>query len=335
MVERPHNADESDDLAPREPLKERVTPPAPPLSRYVLMNAPVSKLFVDRRYQRGMVKAQVQYLVENWNWNKYHPIIISHRADGRYAIIAGQQRTLAAQELGISELPAIMMTHTDIPDEAESYLGSGKTANIGAGDRFKARIVANDTKAMDIWNEVDKSGFSLMCMQEDAAGKADPYAIKAVYALEQIYDQGILPRVLYTIRSSWGGAPVPDMVTSNMLMGVYLAIRHLEYFEVSDDMAAKSWAKVDVKDILDRGYDRYKSMVGARSTYAGVAAVLVDAFNYRRREQVPEYSKRIVKSQGGRRAAEHGAGPNRFVAGEERTRDIARKGRAVQLQQRD
>lgn len=265
-------------------------PPPPPLDHYIMMNAEVGNLFTDRRYQRGLVKNQVRKLVEKWNWDKYHPIIISHRADGRYAVISGQQRTHAAIELGIPVLPALLITKTSIQQEANSYLGSGEVANIQAADRFKARLIANDVKAFAIWGEVEKAGFTLRVLQEEGYS-TNPFAIEAVYAIETVFDTGFLTKTLDVIRGAWGGKAVKEMVGGNMIRGVYLAIRHLEEYEVAPEDLAKSLGKMEVKEVLDKGYDRYRSMVTGRSIDARVAAVLIDQYNYRRREPVPEFSK--------------------------------------------
>lgn len=280
---------EFDEIQPRP-----TPPPAPALEeRWQLLMVPTGSLFVDRRYQRGLVKTQVRRLVENWDWEKYHPIIVSHRADDRYAILAGQQRTTAAIELGISELPAILQKQTDIREEAKSYLGSGEIANINAGDRFKARLIANEVKAFDIWDQIHKAGFTLDCLKEEEGTTfTNPFSIAAVHAIESIYDTGYLPRILDIIMKSWGDKPVKEMVQGPMLRGVYMAVRHLEQYEVSDEEVSKKLNGQEVKTILDKGADRYRSMVVGRSFDAGVAAVLIDAFNYRRREQVPEFSKK-------------------------------------------
>lgn len=278
------------------------------MGKYALVKAYVHELFVDRRYQRGLIKAQVRRLVEGWDWEKYHPITVSHRADGRLAVIAGQQRTTAAQELGIEWLPAVLITHTSLQEEAKSYIGSGETANIGAGDRFRARLVANEAKAMDIWNVVNAEGFTFACLRQDEGGKNDPFALRAVWATENIYDSSpnYLRRVLSIIREAWGGGDaIPDMTSSSMLKGIYLAIRYLERYEISDEDIIKAWGRTSVKDTLDEGASRYRSMTAGRSMDVGVASVLVDAYNFRRRldSQVPMFTRAVSRSLSSKNAA--------------------------------
>lgn len=291
-------------------VEERMpVPAAPPIESWQLVNAPVAKLFIDRRYQRGLVKHQVKRLVNGWDWDKYHPISIAHRADGRYAVIAGQQRTTAALELGIEYLPAVLRVAQDIHQEAKQYLGSGEVAHIQASDRFKARLIANEQKAFDIWNVVENCGFSLKCMrtEERPGGYADPFSIEAVYALEQIFDMGYLEKTLKVVHRAWSNQPTKDMVQGSVIMGIYMAIRHLEQYEVNNEELGDRLGKISAKELIEKGIDRYRSMVHSRSIQAGVAAVVVDQFNYRRREPVPEFSLSALRARQLREAAKIGA----------------------------
>src|SRR4029450_12764293 len=96
--------------------------PTPPTSADYLaevITVQVANLFVDHRYQRGVKKSSVRQLVENWNWKRFLPIIVAHRGGSgdRFAVIDGQQRFMAAQELGITSLPAILIVTRDLESE--------------------------------------------------------------------------------------------------------------------------------------------------------------------------------------------------------------------------
>jgi hypothetical protein len=152
--------------------------------------------------------------------------------------------------------------------------------------------------------------------EEEGTSFSDPFSISAVYSAETVFDVGYLGRVLNIIMKAWGDRPTKDMVQSNMIRGVYLALRHIEQYEISDEEVAKRFTSQEVKGVLDKGADRYRSMVVGRSMDAGVAAVLVDTFNYRRREQIPEFSKKASQalraSAGGKASA---AGSSRLSGG--------------------
>lgn len=273
----------------------------------------VGSLFVDHRYQRGVKKSSVRNLVENWTWKRYLPVIVAPRGgsgNDRYAIIDGQQRFMAAQELGIEELPAIMLVAASLEEEAELFVGANTGASVGAGDRFKAEYLRKEPRYITIAAAVEASGFTLGCLKESTGGAPhyrDPYSIDAVGTIENIFDMGYLNKTLDVISESFGNAPVKDMVTGPFLQGVYLALRHLSRFEIPAEELVKSLSRTDVKELLDMGHDRYKSMVSSRSISGGIAAVIVEQFNFRKRadQVVPAYDRsaaRALIAEAGNRA---------------------------------
>lgn len=273
----------------------------------------VAALFVDHRYQRGVKKSSVKNLVDNWTWKRYLPIIVSPRGGSgidRYAVIDGQQRLMAAQEIGIEKLPAIMLVAASLDDEAELFVGANTGASVGAGDRFRAEFLRKDPTCIEIEATVRGCGFTLGCLKAGNYGtsKRDVFAIDAVGTIENIHHTGYLYKTLDVIAKAFGGAPVKDMVTGPFLQGVYLSIRHLERFEIPREDLIKSLERTEVKELLDMGHDRYKSMVSSRSISGGIAAVIVENFNYRKRadQTVPAYDRsaaRAIIAEAGARAS--------------------------------
>lgn len=259
----------------------------------------LSSLFVDHRYQRGVKKASVKRLVNGWTWKRYLPIIIAPRGGSgvdRYAIIDGQQRFMAAQEIGIEELPAIMIVASSLEQEAELFVGANTSAPVGAGDKFRAEFLRKDPRCIEIDATVRSCGFLLNCLQDGY--KKDPFGIDAVSAIEYIHSMGYLYKTLDVIQQAFGSAPVKDMTTAPLLSGVYLSLRHLERFEVPREDLIKSLTKIEVKELMDMGHDRYKSMVTSRSIAGGIAAVIVEQFNYRKRadQTVPAYDRAAARA---------------------------------------
>lgn len=302
--------------------------PAPKASEFLaeVITVKVASLFVDHRYQRGVKKGSVRRLVEGWTWRKYFPILVAPRGGqgiDRYAIIDGQQRWMAAQELGIESLPAILIVASSLEDEAELFVGANTSAPVGAGDRFRAEYLRQVPRFVEIAATVAGCGFILNCILDEK--KTDPFAIDAVAAIESIYDTGYLFKTLEVVQKAFGGSPVKDMTTAQFLQGVYLSIRHLERFEVPREDLIKSLIRTDVKELMDKGHDRYRSMVSSRSIAGGIAAVVVEQFNYRKRADatVPAYDRSAARAlmgmgadhvKGGRAAAARAKRVNgRFV----------------------
>lgn len=286
---------------------ERVIP-VPPEDEFLadVINCPVAQLFVDHRYQRGVKKSSVKNLVENWSWKRYIPIIVVHRREGdRFAVVDGQQRTLAATELGIPWLPAVLIVARNLEDEAERFVGANTGVSVGAGDRFRAEYLRREARYVNIADEVKIAGFQLGCLTEDHSVLVSPYTIDAVHAIEQVYNQGMLVATLTAIAQIWGHAPDRDMVQGAFIQGVYLTLKHLARFGVTQQELVGSVKGMSVREVMDRGYERYKSMVTSRSLPGGIAAVLVERFNYRKRadQTVPPYDRSGARATRGYYAA--------------------------------
>lgn len=283
-------------------MTETQTPP-PSSDDYLaeVISVKVADCFVDHRYQRSVKKSSVTQLIKNWSWRRYFPIIVAHRGGqgDRYAIIDGQQRFMAAQELNIDKLPAILVVCRDLETEAEMFVGVNTGAAVGAGDRFKADFLRGTERAKTIAAVVNQAGFFLSPLR-DVEGKKGPaeFTISAIGSLERVYDQGYLYRVLKVIGDSFGSSPARDMTSGNFLEGVYLAMRHLDRFETGDEALIKALSGTTVAELLDRGYERYKSMVTSRSIPGGIAAVVIERFNYRKKasDTVPPYDRSAVRA---------------------------------------
>lgn len=262
----------------------------------------VKDLFVDHRYQRGVKKSSVSNLIANWNWRRFLPIIVAPRGGSanRFAVIDGQQRYMAAQELGITSLPAILIVARDIETEAEMFVGANTGASVGAGDRFKAEYLRHEPRSLEIAGIVLDAGFGLACLSDVPEHKKVPdvFTISAVSALIRIWERGYLPRVLKLVADSFGAQPTKDMTTGNVLEGFYLALRHLDRFEVEDEAVAHSLHAMDLRKLMEMGYERYKSMVTSRSIPGGIAAVIVEAYNHRKRpdQVVPPYDRSAARA---------------------------------------
>lgn len=281
-------------------MQDNIRTPTPDDYLVEVISVKTADLFVDHQYQRMISPGRVKYLVNNWNWRRYFPIIVGHRRD-RYAVIDGQQRFNAAVELGIEKLPAILVVSQSLEDEAELFLGANTAKPVGAGDRFRARLVIKDPKALQILELVRAEGFDLSCARDETHSR-DPFWIDAVYAIERIIDVApndrgweYLRRTLAAIRDAWGDRAHADLTSAAMLSGMYQALRHMDRFDIPQHAFVEAIRETDPKEVTEKSYQRYQSMVGNKSIPAAVASVLVEVFNAKkRRDKIPAYSGRAL-----------------------------------------
>lgn len=266
-----------------------------------VMMVDVENLFVDHQYQRAVSKGRVKYLVNNWNWKRYFPIIIAHRGGSnsrRYAVIDGQQRFMAAQELGLTKLPAIFIVASSLEAEAELFLGANTSKPVGAGDRFKARLVIKDPTALGILKTVRAMGFDLACALEEGQQR-NLFTIDAVQAVEYINNQDMLATTLSVIQRAWGAKPTSEMTTASILRGTYLALRHIRRYGVSfETFADRIGTYTTGSELQNKSNDRYASMTGSKSIPGAVAAIEVEVYNLHLKAKIPPYTTTVGRSFG-------------------------------------
>jgi hypothetical protein len=124
----------------------------------------INKLNVNQKYQRDVTgrrsKVNIEFIMNNFSWDKFTPITVVKTDAGDYNIIDGQHRYEAAKALGdIKELPCWVICKTDVKKQAETFMGINKNrVYTNAYDLFKAEIAAGDKQAVAISQFCDKAG---------------------------------------------------------------------------------------------------------------------------------------------------------------------------------
>lgn len=95
-------------------------------TRPVLTWIALEKLWVNEEYQRSISsegRANIGRIIEKFSWTRFTPLMVAACDDGRYAVIDGQHRFIAAQAHGgIPELPCAVVEAPAINDQARSFL---------------------------------------------------------------------------------------------------------------------------------------------------------------------------------------------------------------------
>ena len=110
---------------------------------------PIDQCFVDA-YGRPEKPGRVASVLKDFDEDGLGVIIVSARPDGRYAVIDGNHRVLAAQKMGLTHIEASIRYGYTYEYEADLY---GKFANVAkqtAGDQFRALVEKRDPDALDI-----------------------------------------------------------------------------------------------------------------------------------------------------------------------------------------
>jgi len=186
------------------------------------------RLFVDKRYQRRATSF-VKTIAAAFDPLLFQVVIVSERTKGRskapYAIIDGQTRWLAAQEVGLPEVPCLILSGLSQADEARVF-GDLQTKRRGMAswERFRANVAAGKPEAVQIHALVNEVGFKIMGV--DSEESKDPTVIAATVALERTYriDPTQLERTLVDLKDAW-----PDVKPgADTIRGLHYFFRHAE-----------------------------------------------------------------------------------------------------------
>jgi len=130
---------------------------------------PVEALFVDRKppaVQRPEPSpAALRKLTNNWSDLPELVLHVSERVDllgeGRFHIIDGQHRWMAAKLLNIPRLRCIVYNGLSRKEEADLFLVLNNTKNVSAMDRWCARITARDPAVLGVINCMRSLGWTV------------------------------------------------------------------------------------------------------------------------------------------------------------------------------
>lgn len=160
---------------------------------------------VDHRYQRDLDSRRVEEIARAFNPLHFGVPVVSERNDEERVRIDGQHRCAGAIVAGFGEEEFLMEVHygLSLQQEAEMYLrlNGGRTA-VGAIDKYKARLVAEEPVALEIQAILEGLGCRI------TNGKS-AYGIMAVQAVEVSYYRGPdnLRNTIKTLSTWLDGSP--------------------------------------------------------------------------------------------------------------------------------
>lgn len=188
-------------MAVDAPVRERTAAAVEWPYRFAVVE--LGEMFVDQAYQRPLTSF-VERIKRNFDPALVGTLVLSERADGRYAIIDGQTRWAAMSDLDFDNAPCVVFHGLTQAQEAELFARLQKERRgVLSYHRFRADLVANKPEAVAINRLVEDCGYKV--------GPGGTLTIPAVAALEQSYRRGadILERALLLFREAWQEKWVP------------------------------------------------------------------------------------------------------------------------------
>lgn len=180
-------------------------------AKFTVERVKVADLEIDRRVQRDNLKTKkVEDMVRNFNPAALGVIHVSRRDPGRGSglyVIDGWHRYETVRRVtdNAGEMDAHVYEGLSLADEAVMFLELNNAERVTLHDKYRARLVAEEPRAVFIDQEVQKYGWVV-------SGVPSKGNINAVAALMRLYDLSVkveaepnlIQAVLLVITRAWG-----------------------------------------------------------------------------------------------------------------------------------
>lgn len=204
-----------DDLLPLSAVA--FTPPFPNAAvtdaEGELMWVELGDLFIDPKYQRPISangEKNIRQVIENFSWSLFSPIVICKRERGKYAIIDGQHRAIAAlTHGGIAKVPALCINGT-AHDEAKAFsVINGAVTAITPSQLWYARVIAGDQNTVLLDRLLNELGIRILrsTLPENKMKAGDTSAIVALEKFYKKFKAGVLTNALKWVMLTGKGNP--------------------------------------------------------------------------------------------------------------------------------
>lgn len=123
-------------------------------SKPLLQWVAVEELFIDESYQRSIEtrrsQGNIDTIAKNFEWPLFQSLLISDRG-GKYAVVDGQHRLMAAIKRGIPNVPCVIVKFASLADEVTAFIKANKMrlsmtavaiyhASVKGGDKEAVRL---------------------------------------------------------------------------------------------------------------------------------------------------------------------------------------------------
>lgn len=242
---------------------------------------------VDPKYQRDLDEARAKKIASDFRTDLVGVPVISRRANGQLVRIDGQHRLHGAVVSG-NDNPTLMEVHDGLTiiEEAELFLRlNGGRSAVGAFDKFKARLVAQEPVALEIVQTLRKLGLRISKANQRKG-------IAAVQAVESVHRQGRNLEPTARILTSWMDGD-GDAYTKPLLKGVSNFLS--EFDESVDEASFVERLQGHVPNRIEAKLRRAKDAFELSSLDAA-CTVFRDIYNERRKQGRLQFSRSQINS---------------------------------------
>lgn len=167
-----------------------------------IKTVPIGQMFVDSHYQRPLRVKRAQEIADNFSWDAFGVPVLSRRDDGGYAEVDCQHRVAAAIIVGHADAAPLceVFEGLSLAEEAALFRDRNNMEKVPLIDKFRARLVAGEPKALDMMRILDKNGWRL------STGASSPSTFASIAKFEKVYSADPLAaeRAIAVLTRAWG-----------------------------------------------------------------------------------------------------------------------------------
>jgi len=189
---------------------------------------PVDKLMIDNSYQRPVGadgKRNIRRIVEGFHFSLFSPVVVAPRRNGRYAVIDGQHRAIAAAlHGGVDELPALVLKCSEADEARAFHTINGTVTRVNIQYLFRARVAAGDKDALACVDVCDVAGARIIPypVQSSQLKPGETLACGTIEKCLSRYGREILVRAIELITKTGDGNP--GLVAQALIVGGCIAL---------------------------------------------------------------------------------------------------------------
>lgn len=153
---------------------------------------PKDWLHVDASYQRATdalaSRKLIRTIAEGFAWARFSPITVAERADGKFTVLDGQHRVLAALLVpAVVEVPCWVVAVLEARDQARTFVGvNADRLKVGTLALFKAKLAAKDPDALQVAAVCERAGVAILFHLPGKSGELPERSTQSVSVIRKL-----------------------------------------------------------------------------------------------------------------------------------------------------
>lgn len=215
----------------------------------------LDKIKVDIQVQRELQETHVSRILKKFDPQAFGRLTVSLREDGYYYCSDGQHRLECARQLGLSEVPCVVVHNGSLKQEGESFIKVNEvSAKVSALDKYRIGVSSEILEWMRVKEVLDFVGL------EAGTGINKVSCLSVIYksinsaTLLSSIEKNIFvaKRALYILKHTVG----VKGITNQMYNGMLIFVRHYILSSETDvATAVDRLSKIDAKALTSKAQD--------------------------------------------------------------------------------